>query len=138
MRISRWFQMASVVLGLAIAVGLANVHRAQADPVQEKALNTTRKTKEYTQWISQVLAQRQTLKPGMKRANLDQLFTQEGGIRGGLTYVYRECPFIKVDFEFKRAAETKYDKQGRVVSGLSPNDEITSISRPYLQYSIYD
>ena len=57
---------------------------------------------------------------------------------GGLTYVYRECPLVKVDFEFKRAAETKYDRDGRVISGLGPNDEIISISKPYLQYTIAD
>ena len=114
--------------------------RYRAAPARTKrALESSRaQTSEYAQWVAKALAQMQALHPGMKRADLDQLFTMEGGIRGGLTYVYRECPLIKVDFEFKRAPETKYDPEGRVISGLSPDDEIISISKPYLQYAIMD
>ena len=72
-----------MILGLAAGVCLTNVHRAQANSAQEKALSTARKAKENTQWVGHVLGQMQTLKPGMKRADLNQLFTSEGGIRGG-------------------------------------------------------
>jgi hypothetical protein len=49
-----------------------------------------------------------SIKPGMTRADLQKVFTTEGGIsmRVQRTYVYRNCPYCKVDVEFE--AEVAY------------------------------
>jgi hypothetical protein len=58
---------------------------------------------ERTKWIAKALRQIGKIKPGMRRKDLLKTFTTEGGIsiRTQQTYVYVECPYIKVDVHFK-------------------------------------
>jgi hypothetical protein len=92
---------------------------------------------EHRQWIDQVLQSIATIKPGMIRKNLSNVFEEEGGLstRTQRKYVYKGCPYIKVDVEFSPVEATgdvtdRYDE--------SPDDKIVKISRPYLEYSISD
>lgn len=81
-------------------------------------------------WLKEI----QTIKGGMTRKQLLEAFTTEGGLssRTWRTYVYRRCPYIKVDVEFKpvRSESDKFSEM--------PEDLITRISRPYLQWPIMD
>ena len=100
--------------------------------------NNSRKTaeiqKEHAEWIDSVLRSVETLKPGMTRKDLYNLFTQEGGLstRTQRTYVYRQCSHIKVDVTFAPAS-----REGPL-SDEMPGDVIVSLSRPYLQYTNID
>jgi len=88
----------------------------------------------HTLWIGNVLDWALTVKPGMTRTELLQVFTGEGGLstRAQQTYVLKTCPYIKVDVEFSiPAAES--DKLSKM-----PGDKILRISKPYLEYSITD
>ena len=89
---------------------------------------------ERTMWIAKTLYQIGKLQPGIRRKDLLRIFKEEGGLSTPMqrTYVYAECPYIKVDVRFKRtdgvSAVTKED----------PEDVIESISRPYLDWSQMD
>jgi hypothetical protein len=91
-------------------------------------------TEERTAWIAKILRQIGEIKPGMQRKNLSQVFTTEGGIssRFQRTYVSVECPYIKVDVQFKPV-----DPDSDALPE-APEDAIESISRPYLQWTIMD
>jgi len=82
--------------------------------------------------IANVLKQCQTIKPGMTRAVLSSVLSTEGGIStvGHRTYVYRDCPYIKVDVDFSPSAP-KQDVE-------RPTDIVTKVSKPYLDWSIAD
>ena len=69
-----------------------------------------------------------------------QVFTTEGGLSIGLrrTYVFRECPYFKVDVEFESVGRPPRDPDGRVTLDESPSDVIKTISKPYLAWSIAD
>jgi hypothetical protein len=84
-------------------------------------------------FIEQVLKTVGELKIGDTRAKLERDFTPDGGLQFGGTerYVYRKCPLIKIDVEFSR-------KKGSTWPNLSPEDTLTSISKPYLEYPFYD
>jgi len=87
-----------------------------------------------TLWIAKLIRSIGTIRPGMKRKDLDALLTTEGGISTRLqkTYVSRECPYIKVDIQFKAGA-------GTAQSGEESSDDIIeSVSKPYLAWSIAD
>ncbi len=92
-------------------------------------------TRERMKWIAKALRQIGRIKPGMRRKNLVTTFTTEGGtsFRTQQTYVYIECPYIKVDVHFKAVG-------GRDDGGANghPNDVIESISQPYLAWSVMD
>src|SRR5262249_6988390 len=82
--------------------------------------------------IENVLKDSQRIRPGMTRAELSKVFSTEGGLSTVThrTYVYRDCPYIKVDVDFtpsdpKQAAE-------------KPPDVVSRISKPYLDWSIAD
>lgn len=81
----------------------------------------------HSQWVGNVLAWIATIKPGMTRSDLLRVFTTEGGLstRTHRTYVLKQCRTIKVDVEFS-------------ISGSEGEDKITQISKPYLDYGIYD
>jgi hypothetical protein len=92
-------------------------------------------TQERTKWIAKALRQIGKIKLGMRRKDLLTTFTNEGGTsyRTKQTYVYIECPYIKVDVHFKAVGGGNH-------LGLNehPNDVIESISQPYLAWSVVD
>src|SRR5215469_13059542 len=84
--------------------------------------------REHTVWITGVLNATQTIKVGMTRSDLMKVFTTEGGVStiSQRTYVYRQCPYIKVDVKF-----VSRDRE-------LPTDKIVEVSRPYLAWSVAD
>ncbi|MGD0445186.1 MAG: hypothetical protein ABSA39_14725 [Edaphobacter sp.] len=74
-----------------------------------------------------------SLHPGMTRADVLKNFTTEGGLsaRSWNHYVYKKCPFIKIDVTFAVAAEESLTNE-------AATDKIATVSKPYLQFSIYD
>jgi hypothetical protein len=92
------------------------------------------------EWVARSLKEMQTIKVGMTRAELMKVFTTEGGLSGGLsrTYVYRECPYFKVDVEFRPVGRPVRDRAGRVTLTEAKGDVIMKISKPYLGWSIID
>ena len=54
--------------------------------------------REHTAWIADALNTIQTIKVGMHRSDLMKFFMTEGGLSttSQRTYVYRQCPYIKV------------------------------------------
>lgn len=85
---------------------------------------------EHTAWVADVLKATHAIKPGTTRSDLMKAFRTEGGLSttSRRTYVYRWCPYVKVDVRF---AATSRDKE-------LPTDEIIEISRPYLAWSVMD
>ena len=94
----------------------------------------------HKEWIANSLKEIQTIKVGMTRADLLKVFTTEGGISTGLhrRFVYRECPYIKVDVEFEAVGRAGRDAEGRVTLDEDDRDIITKISKPYLEWTIVD
>ncbi len=88
---------------------------------------------EAVRWISASLMDMQSLKVGMTRAELLKVFMEEGGIsnRTWRRYVYRKCGYIKVDVEFAAVGNLDSHEQ-------SPDDWITKISKPFLEFAIMD
>jgi hypothetical protein len=87
--------------------------------------------------ISEAMRDVSTIQVGMQRRDLSRVFTVEGGMFTRLqrTYVYRRCPYIKVDVEFE---EVERDAEGRVPLPEDDEDVIRHISRPYLAWSVVD
>ena len=103
--------------------------------IEDESVSTGKAvTEERTLWVAKVLRQIQQFKPGMKREDLWKAFTTEGGIsnRFQRTFVYAECPYIKVEVHFKAANDPE--------NALKEDSEdiIESISKPYLQWSVMD
>jgi hypothetical protein len=118
-----------VALALVLGTGRAQTERTQADSDQQHA-----------QWVGESLKTMQSVKPGMTRADLLRIFTTEGGVSTPLhrIYIYRQCPYFKVDVEFATVGRPARDSGGRVTLVESGADTIKSISRPYLQFSVLD
>lgn len=69
----------------------------------------------------------------MTRGELLKVFNGEGGIsnRTWRRYVYRRCGYIKVDVEFEPVGKSESGNE-------SPDDLITKISKPFLEWAILD
>lgn len=100
-----------------------------AEPPQQDAVRW-----EHARWIEKVLKHIETVKVGMTRQDLLKVFTTEGGLstRTHRTFVHKECGYIKVDVEFKPVGQEEQKLEEL------PEDQITAISRPYLQLAISD
>ena len=85
-------------------------------------------TQQLSQWVESSLSQIEKLQVGMTRADVERLFVSDGGIstRYRQTYVFRECPHIKIDVEFSPT-----EAEGGALP-VRPTDRITVISKPYL------
>ena len=94
----------------------------------------SRGANEHTEWIAKSLKEIESVKVGMTRLDLLRVFKEEGGIstREWRRYVYRDCPYIKVDVEFEPVGEPE-NKLSQ-----SPRDKIVKISKPFLEWSIMD
>ena len=115
---------------LLVAFGLLSFVSAAAILPSSKS----RGADEHTEWIAKSLKEIETVKVGMTRADLLTVFKEEGGIstRTWRRYVYRDCPYIKVDVEFEPVGEPENQVN------QSPRDKITKISKPFLEWSIVD
>jgi hypothetical protein len=89
---------------------------------------------ENTEWIARSLKEMETVKVGMTREELLTVFKEEGGIstRTWRRYVYRDCPYVKVDVEFAPVGAPEDRLSQR------PEDKIIKISKPFLEWSISD
>ncbi len=108
--------------------------------VSAQSVQDSRKSEENTKWISDSLREMKTIEVGKTRADLLKVFTTEGGLSTGLrrTYVYRKCPYIKVDVEFDAVGRPARDAEGRVTLEEFDKDTIKTISKPYLEWSVAD
>ena len=88
----------------------------------------------HTEWIATALRSMQAIEVGMTRSQLMKVFTIEGGLEfksattAQRTYVYRKCPYIKVDVKL-------------AISGPHedlPADKVLERSRPYLEWTVGD
>jgi hypothetical protein len=109
-------------------------------PAQEAVVDAQSRLQidqEHTRWIDHVMRSIATVKPGMARKELFSVLTEEGGLstRTRRRYVYKNCPYIKVDVEFSPVNEIG---TGQEATSEDPDDKIVKISRPYLEYSIMD
>jgi len=131
---SKGYNLGFFALAIAlIAAGvLYTCHQAQTAPPP--------KVETHTEWITRSLKQMQTVGIGRTRAELLKVFTEEGGLSTSKarTYVYRECPYIKVDVTFNIVGRPERDADGRLTNIESPDDTIKTISRPYLAWGIGD
>jgi hypothetical protein len=80
--------------------------------------------------VQEVMDTAKAIKPGQTRRDLRKEFTTEGGISlpTQRRYVSRACPIIKVDVVLK----TRSDGEE------SLEDEIVSVSKPFIESSIWD
>jgi hypothetical protein len=118
----------------AAAVGKATAARALE--VDDEA----RCASDRTAWVASSLERMLTIKPGMTRAQLMLVFSTEGGLSTALqrTLVSRDCRYFKIDVKFRRASENDGSGGGRDSLHEMDGDVITSISQPYLQFTIAD
>ncbi len=88
----------------------------------------------HSEWVARSLSAIQNLKVGMTRRDLLKLFTVEGGQsnRTSRTYVFRECPYIKVDVGFEPVGAP----QDKLKENME--DRIVRVSKPYLEQSVID
>ena len=99
-----------------------------------------RTTQDHIAWVHHTLKRMETIKPGMTRFDLLKVFRTEGGLSTGLrrTFVSQDCPYFKVDVEFKAVARPESDNAGFVTLPEDNRDIIVKISKPYLQFTIAD
>jgi hypothetical protein len=102
--------------------------------ISARSVATQRQAMSHSEWVAQSLAAIQKIKVGMTRKDLLEIFTVEGGLstRTSRTFVFRECPYIKVHVEFQPVGETA-DKLREHME-----DKIIRISKPYLEQSVLD
>jgi hypothetical protein len=109
--------------------------KSRAEIQDESVPMSSTLNEERTKWIAKVLRQIGTIKPGMRRKDLLAMFRTEGGLsfRTQQTFVSIECPYIKVDVQFKVATDS-----GQSGPNEGQNDIIKSVSRPYLAWNLTD
>jgi hypothetical protein len=97
-------------------------------------------SQDHIAWVAQALRRMRTIQPGMRRSDLLKVFTIEGGLsaRSQRTYVSRDCPYFKVDFDFKPVGPADGGVGSEMTHLEGSRDIIVKMSRPYLQFAISD
>ena len=97
-------------------------------------LSTAQSEQTHSQWIEQRYREATSIKEGMTVADLQKVFTADGGLQspGSLRYILKSCMWIKIDVEFEIP-------EG-VVRHYPPsaNLRIKKVSKPYLEQMILD
>jgi len=73
------------------------------------------------------------IKPGTTRREVEQHFLQDGGLQFAerTRYVFAKCNYIKLEIDFNLVP-----RRDRVL--FSPEDTVSKVSRPYLDYPAKD
>ena len=105
--------------------------KSQSQLTEESLPEGVAFSQQQTLWVLKVMSEIGSVRAGMTRKELLKVFGEEGGLstRTNRTYVYRGCPYIKVNAVFSRV-DTEEQESG--------DDKIVSISGPYLAYAIMD
>ena len=124
------------VFPLLAYAALAGATALRASPTEGRS----QCTQSHVDWVTKVLERMQAIKPGSTRKALLTVFTTEGGLSTGLhrTFVSQDCPYFKVDVEFKAVGRPDRDEDGRVTLVEADEDIILKVSIPYLQFSVMD
>jgi hypothetical protein len=127
---------ARVEIELVVDANVIDLNRIRLPPdtpiIDDRQPQEPRTTPDtFTRQISQCLTEIQAIKPGDTRARLLRVFQTEGGLssRWQRRYVWKACPYVKVDVTF-RAADDQPKESG--------DDVVTSISKPFLEWPIMD
>ena len=126
------FMRSNLLALITVAAALSWLALAQSEP----PLTAT----DHVSWVAGCLKRMETIKPGMTRRQLLTLFRTEGGLSSGIrrTFVSQDCPYFKVDVQFKPVGRPERDNEGRVTLDEDARDIIVSMSTPYLQFPIAD
>jgi hypothetical protein len=133
----------NIMIRLLLLVMLSGIAIRDLAPDGTRSVGSVgddQRAQERREWVAQVLQQMETIRPGMTRKDLLQVFTTEGGLSTPLqrTFISRECPYFKVDVQFKAVGRPSRDPRWRISLDEDNRDIIVQVSRPYLQFSIYD
>jgi hypothetical protein len=120
---------------LLLGLVFLNLHAQEPTPESQDHLQVD---SEHQKWIEHVMRSISSVKAGMTRKDLAKIFQPDGGLstRSQTRYLYRRCPYIKVDVEFSPAGEPGDASQEEHYE--SPDDRIVKISRPYLDNPVAD
>jgi hypothetical protein len=124
------------VFPLLASAALAGATALRARPTEDPS----QCAQSHVDWVTKALERMQTVRPGSTRKALLTVFTTEGGLSTGLhrTFVSQDCPYFKVDVEFKAVGRPDRDENGRATLVEADEDIILKISTPYLQFSVMD
>jgi hypothetical protein len=116
-----WTILTMLAMSVAVAPAQETLDARGRGPIDQ----------EHTNWIDHVMRSISTITPGMTRKDLFAVFSEEGGLSTPRrrTYVYRHCPYIKVDLEFSPADIANPD-----ATTENPEDTIVKLSLPYMEY----
>jgi hypothetical protein len=122
------------VSGISESSGLPQWAKSQSQLRDESVPEGPTYRQQRTDWIAKVLDRLNSIRPGMKRKDLDRVLSTEGGLSTRLQrrYVFLDCQYIKVDVRFIAAAGTTN------LFGESPEDVIESVSKPFLEFGHSD
>jgi hypothetical protein len=84
----------------------------------------------HRQWLNEQYTEATSIKPGMSRADLLQVFEEDGGLQRipATRYLLKSCNMIKIEVEF----DTEYGQAGE--EKPDADLKITKVSQPYLEY----
>lgn len=122
------FLLTVLAVGAVVSLVTLSAFSKQEDGEKQRL----QEAQKHSEWVAKSLKEMQAVKAGMTRADLLKVFAEEGGLstREWRTYVYHECPYIKVNVRFEPVADGG--------SRESPDDKIVEISKPYLDWSVLD
>jgi len=87
-------------------------------------------------WVQQCLTDFKSIKTGMTRVEVETKLRIDGGLQGvsPVRYIHPDCDYFKIDVEFDFKRNEK--NQNRAI--LSPEDRVTIVSRPYIDFPVFD
>ena len=119
------------VVVFIIAAGiLLSVYAGQGNDEQEK-IKLERRA-----WVQQCLTDFKSVKTGMTRVEVETKLRIDGGLQGvsPVRYIHPDCDYFKIDVEF----EFKRDEKNQNRAILSPEDKVKTVSRPYIDFPVFD
>jgi len=120
------------VCATAVQFSLAGVQDRPAAPVKNRQLTA----EEMNEFMESVLRDIEPVRVGTTRQNLLKVFEPAAGLRllsrTQVTYVYRKCNYIHVDFEFEPVGEPQNKSHPR------PQDKVSKLPVPYITRPAFD
>ena len=87
--------------------------------------------RQHIDWVAKCLADFESIKPGMRREDIEERFPLDGGLQfpSPVRFLHPSCSYFKIDVEFD--FERDPGDQNRAIKGK--DDKVTDVSRPYIE-----
>jgi hypothetical protein len=124
------------IIGLVTVIVIGCSILGNASLPYKPRITPRRQQRDRLEWVEKCLADFESIKPGMKRSEVEKRMSIDGGLQFMVEerLCHPECSYFKIDVSF----DVKHDPNDQNRAVISEEDKVLDFSKPYIERPIMD